>query len=128
MKKGGLKLIFLVVGTTIFSFILYIIVLSEKDLAAQKKDGVYIQYHYRTKDKTLVYSKPDNKSFVIARLDKNMKIKTLSETKYYFEVTDFEYDKQFSSGYIAKRDLIQGSRIYNYKSPLLRGLDKLLEY
>ena len=128
MKKDRFKLVFFIVGTAIFALIIYIVVLSEKDIAAQEKSGEYIQYHYLTKNYTLVYSKPDNKSFIIARLNKNIKIKTLSETKYYFKVTDFETRKQFSTGYIAKRDLFQGKRVYNYKSPLLRGLYKLLEH
>ena len=104
MERNALQYIVLTVGTVVFAILLYFIVQTEKGKLALPFAKETTDYNQITTDLTTVYSKPDNKSSVIATVSANTKVKTTSETKFYFRVNKID-GFVLHDGYISKRQL-----------------------
>ena len=105
MKKNNLQYIVLTVGTIVFAFLLYIIVQIDLGKIPLKLIQDSEEFNHLTKDISTVYSKPNNNSSVITTISADTKIKTTSETKFFFRVNKIEGQNNFIDGYIFKSKL-----------------------
>lgn len=105
MKRNRLQYIVLTIGTIVFITMLYILVQGEKGKITIPLIERAEEYNQITTEIATVYSKPDNTSTILATLSSNTKVKTTSETKYYFRVQIIDGYTNLSDGYISKRQL-----------------------
>lgn len=105
MEKNALQYIVLTVGTIAFAILLYFIVQAEKGQLAFPFAQDTADFNQMTTETATVYSKPDNNSSVVVTVSADTKVKTTSETKFYFRVSKVDGHSSISDGYVSKRQL-----------------------
>jgi hypothetical protein len=105
MERSNLQFIVLTVGTIVFAIILYLLVQVDKGKIPFTLTQDSAEFNQLTKNISTVYSKPDNNSTVITTISADTKVKTTSETKFYFKIEKIEGQNNFTDGYISKRQL-----------------------
>ncbi|MFV0190150.1 hypothetical protein OBK29_09520 [Empedobacter falsenii] len=63
------------------------------------------KYYTTTKDNVYVYLKPNNKSEILTKLKKGLKVLSLDETKYYIKVRLVKKNNELINGWILKSDI-----------------------
>jgi hypothetical protein len=105
MKRNNLQYIVLIVGTILFALMLYLIVQVDKGKIPFKLTQDSAEFNQLTKGVSTVYSKPENNSTVVTTISADTKVKTTSETNFYFKIEKIEGQNNFTEGYISKRQL-----------------------
>jgi hypothetical protein len=103
----------LITGTIAFAILIYFIVQFEKaEKIFQDKSNVnqttteeVTDFNQMTTEETTVYSQPDNNSSIIITVPAETKVKTTSETKFYFRVDKIDGHGNISDGYVSKKQL-----------------------